>query len=520
MSSLILPRLTRRGLLATGTAAAGVLALPAILRAGTAPVFSHGVQSGDAHAAGGMVWTRVDRPSRVLLEVSTTESFADARRVAVLNALPASDLTVKCAVDGVAPDQQVFYRFTAADLSDLNAVSQPITGRFRTAPTEKRNIRFGWSGDTAGQGWGIGPEGMKTYATMGQHELDFFIHSGDTIYADGPMKPEQEHANGVWKNTVLIPEVEKVAETLDEFRGRYKYNQMDEHVQAFCASVPFLYQWDDHEVTNNWSPGKDLSADDRYTEKSIPLLAARAGQAFHEMTPISYTPAEPGRVYRKIAYGPLLDIFMLDLRSYRDANDAGMQTEAGDGTTLLGAAQIEWLKGALKASTATWKVIASDMPIGIIVWDNAKEKRGVEAVANGDHGGPKGRELEIADLLRFIRDQKVTNTVWLTADVHYTAAHEYSPERAEFQEFAPFWEFVSGPLHAGSFGPGEMDRTFGPEVKFVKAPGAERPNLPPSEGMQFFGLVDIDAATEQMKVRLMDVGNTELWSTVLDPLRA
>ena len=89
MSSLILPRLTRRGLLATGTAAAGVLALPAILRAGTAPVFSHGVQSGDAHAAGGMVWTRVDRPSRVLLEVSTTESFADARRVAVLNALPA-----------------------------------------------------------------------------------------------------------------------------------------------------------------------------------------------------------------------------------------------------------------------------------------------------------------------------------------------------------------------------------------------------------------------------------------------
>ena len=79
---------------------------------------------------------------------------------------------------------------------------------------------------------------------------------------------------------------------------------------------------------------------------------------------------------------------------------------------------------------------------------------------------------------------------------------------------------MSGPLHAGSFGPGEMDRTFGPEVKFVKAPGADRPNLPPSEGMQFFGLVDIDAATEQMKVRLMDVGNTELWSTVLDPVRA
>lgn len=520
MSSLIRPRLSRRSLLATGTAAAGMLAMPAILRAGTAPAFTHGVQSGDAHAAGGMVWTRVDRPSRVLLEVSTTESFADARRVAVLNALPESDLAVKCAIDGIAADQEVFYRFTPADLSDINAVGQPITGRFRTAPTEKRNIRFGWSGDTGGQGWGIGDEGMKTYATMGQHELDFFIHSGDTIYADGPIKAEQDHANGVWKNTVLIPEVEKVAETLDEFRGRYKYNQMDRHVQEFCASVPFYYQWDDHEVTNNWSPGKDLTADDRYTEKSIPLLVARAGRAFHEMTPISYAPTEPGRIYRQISYGPLLDIFMLDLRSYRDANNDGMQTEPGEGTALLGAEQIAWLKGALKASKATWKVIASDMPIGIIVWDNFKEKKGAEAVANGENGPAKGRELEIADLLRFIRDEKILNTVWLTADVHYTAANHYSPDRAQFQEFEPFWEFVSGPLHAGTFGPGDMDMTFGPEVRFVKAPGADRQNLPPSDGMQFFGLVDIDAATEQMKVRLMDMGNVELWSTVLDPVKA
>lgn len=521
--SLILPsspRLSRRALLVTGTAAAGMLAIPAILRASAGPVFTHGVQSGDVSASGGVVWTRVDRPSRVLLEVSTTEGFADARRIAQLDALPDSDLTVKCLIDGIAPDQQVFYRFTAADLSDINSVGQPITGRFGTAPAERRSLRFGWSGDTAGQGWGIGDEGMKTYARMAGHQLDFFIHSGDTIYADGPIKAEQDHAGGVWKNTVLIPQVQKVAETLDEYRGRYKYNQMDRHVQAFCASVPFYYQWDDHEVTNNWSPGKDLTADDRYAEKSIALLSARAGRAFHEMTPIGYTPAEPGRIYRTIHQGPLLDIFMLDLRSYRAANNASMQDSAGGEATLLGQAQIDWLKDALKASTATWKVIASDMPIGIIVWDNAKERRGVEAIANADPGTARGRELEVADLLRFIRDQKITNTVWLTADVHYTAANHYSPDRAQFQDFLPFWEFVSGPLHAGTFGPGEMDMTFGPKVEFVKAPGPDRQNLPPSDGMQFFGLVDIDGATEQMTVRLMDVGNTELWSTTLDPQRA
>ena len=94
MSSVILPRLSRRSLLATGTAAVGMLAMPAILRAASAPAFTHGVQSGDAHAAGGMVWTRVDRPSRVLLEVSTTESFADPRRIAMLDALPDTDMAL------------------------------------------------------------------------------------------------------------------------------------------------------------------------------------------------------------------------------------------------------------------------------------------------------------------------------------------------------------------------------------------------------------------------------------------
>ena len=96
-------------------------------------------------------------------------------------------------------------------------------------------------------------------------------------------------------------------------------------------------------------------------------------------------------------------------------------------------------------------------------------KKGSEAFAQGD-GPPRGRELEIADLLRFIKTAGIVNTVWLTADVHYTAAHYYNPNKAQFQDFEPFWEFISGPLHAGTFGPDELDNTFGPELKFVKAP--------------------------------------------------
>lgn len=511
-------RPSRRAVLAGGTAFVASLAMPAISRAASRPIFSHGVQSGDVTTNSGMIWTRTDRPARVMMEVSTTESFANARQLAPLTAMPTSDLAVKRMVEGLPADQDIFYRFVAADLNDVNAVSEPIVGHFRTAPASRRSVRFVWSGDTAGQGWGIDDQGMRTYRTMMQHEPDFFLHSGDTIYADGAMQDEVvQDGKVIWKNVVLTDEKRKVAETLDEYRGQWKYNLMDEHVLAMNAAVPTFFQWDDHEVLNNWSDSKDLSGDDRYTEKSIHVLSSRAARAFHEMTPISYTPAEPGRVYRKIAYGQMLDVFFLDMRSYRGPNGAAMETEMTPESRILGAQQVAWLKRELANSKATWKVIAADMPIGLIVWDDWKTSSGAEAVANGDNGPAKGRELEIADLLRFIKDANIANTVWLTADVHYTAAHYYDPSKAQFQEFAPFWEFVSGPLHAGTFGPNAMDMTFGPEVKFVKAPAEGQVNLPPSAGMQFFGIVDIDSATQQMTVRLMDVGDTELWSITLAP---
>ncbi len=512
-SSLIRPN--RRAVLAGGAAMAAVLATPSLVRAQSRPAFTHGVQSGDVDASSGMVWTRTDRPARIRTEIATTESFADARALAPIDALPESDLAVKRLLADLPSGQDVFYRFTAEALDDVNAVSEPITGRFRTAPGDRRDVRFAWSGDTVGQGWGIDAEGMRTYAAIAGRQPDFFIHSGDTIYADGPLEERVELPDGgVWLNEIVTPEKRKVAETLDEYRGQWKYNMMDAHLRAMNAALPTFFQWDDHEVVNNWSASKDLLSDDRYSVKEIGVLSARAGRAFHEMTPIRYVPEEPGRVYRKIAYGPHLDVFFLDMRSYRGANSDNVQTDRGDATAMLGARQIAWLKRALADSRATWKVIASDMPIGLVVPDGDTM---FEGVANREDGAPKGREHDVAEVLRFIRAAGVKNTVWLTADVHYTAAHHYSPDRAAFQEFEPFWEFVSGPIHAGTFGPSELDMTFGPEVRFVKAPPEGQANLPPSAGYQFFGLVDIDGSSGRMTVRLMDRDDTELWSTTLDP---
>ena len=155
------------------------------------------------------------------------------------------------------------------------------------------------------------------------------------------------------------------------------------------------------------------------------------------------------------------------------------------------------------------------MPIGLIVHDNWREKNAFENGANGD-GPVLGREHDFAELLRFVKHNAIRNLVWFTADVHYTAAHYYDPNKAVFQEFDPFWEFVSGPLNAGSFGPGDMDNTFGPQVVYRKSPDG-RPNLPPTEGLQFFGRARIEGATGVMTVELKDLDDRVLHSVELEP---
>lgn len=508
--------ITRRTALQGALASTSMLAMPSLVRAAGRPAITHGVQSGDVAHDGAVIWSRADREARMMVEWATTEDFRDAHTVQHLDLGAPTDMSGKMALTGLPSDQDIFYRVKMLDLADLNAASEPVVGHFRTAPHAARDIRFVWSGDTAGQGWGIDRDrgGMRSYATMQQHRPDFMIHSGDTVYADGPLQAEVELADGTtWKNVTTDAKA-KVAETLDEFRGQFLYNMLDDNVRAFNAEVPVLAQWDDHEVTNNWYPGESLAADDRYTVKSVDLLAARAARAFHEMMPTRQTQAEPNRVYRKVAYGPMLDVFFLDMRTYRGPNTANTEE---DGAPFLGAEQLAWLKRELTNSRALWKVIASDMPIGMMVRD------GAEAMENGANGdGPVlGREKDIAQVLSFIKHGQIANTVWMTADVHHTAAHHYSPERAQFQDFEPFWEFVSGPLHSGTFGPSDYDNTFGPKVEYSKVPAEEQgQNLPPSMGLQFFGIVDIAADTGVMKVRLMDVADTELWSVELDPTRA
>ena len=301
--------LTRRQLLvrsASTVALAGLctLAKPNLSRAADRPQIAGGIQSGDVSADSAVIWARADRPARMRLECSTVESFKTIFHATSLDAPPERDFTAKLLLQGLPGGQDIFYRVRFENFSERGLAGETQVGRFRTAPTEPRSVTFVWSGDTTGQGWGIDPArgGMRTYRTMLNNRPDFFIHCGDHIYADCPVERELKLPNGeVWRN-IVTEEKSVVAHSLQEFRGNYRYNLLDENFRAFHAQVPVLAQWDDHEVTNDWSPAG--TADETgYAEDGSSLLVARARRAFHEFMPIRGIAERDGRVYRKVLMG-------------------------------------------------------------------------------------------------------------------------------------------------------------------------------------------------------------------------
>lgn len=479
-----------------------------------------GIQIGEVGGDTAIVWARLPYAAEVDVAWSIEGPEGPWQHQRAPQALSVTDFTTRVQVSGLVPDATVHLRVTATALQAEHAGPWERTSTFRSAPSARRPIRFAWSADVNGQGFGINPElgGMRIFETMRQRDLDFFVHCGDTIYADHPLQAHVEDERGRdWTNVITLAKA-KVAENIDEFRGNYRYNWLDASFVQFCAEVPQVVMWDDHEVINNWSPSLSLARDKRYVGKDLQLLAATAARAFREYAPLPLDGFQgSGMLYRQLHYGPLLDMFVVDMQTHRGPNSYNLQTESGGDTAFLGEAQVEWLKKALLASKAQWKVIAAGMPVGVNVADGHDDQGRVkwQGVANGDDGPPKGREIELAQLLSFIKANDIRNTVWLCADVHYTAAHYFDPELAAFKDFLPFWEFVSGPLNAGSYGPFNPDGTFGTQVKYSRASPVRAAS--PAAGYQFFGEVEIDPQSRCLTVNLCDIEGAVLHTQRLDP---
>src|SRR5262245_56105069 len=227
-------QITRRAWLGNCAASLALGQAPAFIRSDRPEPAA--IMSGDVVPGFAIVWSRADRPSRMIVKWSTSAS-GPMHTLAGPHCIDATDYTGRVELTGLPPGQTIQYEVRFQSLQNDRSLSQPLRGTFRTPPARARNLRFLWTGDQVGQGWGINPEwgGFRIYEAMTRRDPDFFLHSGDVIYADGPLLPEVKLADGtVWRNLVTESK-SKVAETLDDFRGQYRYNLLDEHLSSFCS---------------------------------------------------------------------------------------------------------------------------------------------------------------------------------------------------------------------------------------------------------------------------------------------
>ena len=106
---------------------------PAVITAESRRIkIPYGVQAGDIRGDRAMIWSRADRAGRMIVELSTTESFKESWTIDGPAALEDTDYTARLDVAGLPPGQRIFYRVRFLDLGDLKTLSEPATGSFAT----------------------------------------------------------------------------------------------------------------------------------------------------------------------------------------------------------------------------------------------------------------------------------------------------------------------------------------------------------------------------------------------------
>lgn len=413
-------KLTRRSVLQLGGAAAGVAVLPGLAPAPAlaAPPrlypFTLGVASGDPAPDGIVLWTRLAPDPlvedggmapddvQVLWQVATDEAFTDVVRAGSARAEAAWAHSVHVEVEGLLPDRVYFYRFrTGAHLSP--------SGRTRTAPAVGAGLRSLSLAVVSCQSLTAGR--YAAYRHLAGRDHDVVLHLGDYIYEGrGPANP----AAGPDRRHVPFGTVN----TLPEYRIRHAQYRLDPDLQAAHASAPFLCVPDDHEVVNNMAG--DYGANGNSTPEAFLPRRAAGYRAYYEHLPLRRASRPSGprmRHHRRLTYGDLAEISLLDTRQFRSPQVDGpafqpLTAEAQDPSrTMLGAEQERWLFDGLAGSGARWNVVAQQIYLAAI------DMRAGEATAyNTDKwdGYPAARSR----LTQFLHDSQPRNPIVLSGDVH------------------------------------------------------------------------------------------------------
>ncbi|MFD8737927.1 alkaline phosphatase D family protein [Streptomyces sp. NPDC059618] len=426
-------RAPRRRTVVKAAAATAILAAPLAAalpaRAAEAPVFLHGVASGDPLPDGVLLWTRVTPAAEAIpgsgLGPDTQVSWTVARDKAFTSvvatgstvATAASDHTVKADIRGLQPATDYWFRFSAGGTDSPAA-------RTRTAPAADAAVPGLRFGVVSCANWEAGYfSAYRHLAARG--DLDAWLHLGDYIY---------EYKSGEYGTRGKVVRPHSPANeiiTLADYRTRHGRYKTDPDLQALHAKAPVVAIWDDHEFADNsWSGGAVNHTEG--TEGTWTDRQAAAKQAYFEWMPVR--PAIAGTTYRRLRFGKLVDLSLLDLRSFRSqqASTASGSVDDPD-RTITGRAQLDWLKAGLKSSDTTWRLVGnsvmiSPFSVGSLSADLFKPLAKLlglpqEGIAvNTDQWD--GYTDDRRELLGHLRSNAIGNTVFLTGDIHMAWAND------------------------------------------------------------------------------------------------
>jgi len=442
-------RLDRRTLLT------GLVVAPAVLsfgraQAGGAYLFPLGVASGDPEPDGFVIWTRLaadplaadglgglDAAIPVRWEVAADDQF---RRIAAAgNATAARDAahSLHVEVAGLSPHRPYWYRFTAQG-------QQSPTGRALTTPAPNASADRLRLAVASCSHWERGY--FSAYGHMADEQPDLTLFLGDYIYeySLGPDRADQ----------VVRPYNLEEATSLAGYRNRYALHRTDANLQRLHAVAPCIAVWDDHEVQDDysgvWSKISGVAPNDFLQRR------AAAYQAFYEAMPIRRTSLPHGpdmQLYRKLSFGNLAELFVLDGRQYRSDQPCGdgRKTQCPDALaaerSMLGAPQEKWLASGLEASPAKWNVLAQQVMMARVGFKPDGEPDTTYSMDQWP-----GYEANRRRILRHFHDKKIANPIVLTGDIHSNWANDLILDFDDLDSKIVASEFVGTSIASGGDG--------------------------------------------------------------------
>lgn len=427
----------------------GVLGTVYAAGAGAAPpadaeVFRHGIASGDPLPDRVILWTRVSptadatpgsgrgTATTVRWEVSTDAGFGSLVSSGTTTTDTGQDLTVKVDAEGLNPNTGYHYRFVVVDGPAAGTVS-PI-GRTKTAPATAADVAKVRFGVVSCANWEAGY--FSAYRHLAQQpNLDAIVHLGDYIYEYGV--GEYGGHDGSVRRHQPPHEIISIA----DYRIRHGQYKSDPDLQAAHLDLPWICTWDDHESANDAYASGAENHDT--SEGDWPSRKANSEQAYYEWMPVRPEADANGRhLYRRLRYGNLLELSMLDLRTYRSEQQS-MTSAKTDTTsaTITGSAQMSWLTNGVVSSPTRWKIIGNPVMISPILIPPL-EPRTTEALTDllgvPQAGIPlnsdawDGYTADRNRLYKALRDNNVENAVFITGDIHMSFACDLPVDAANY----------------------------------------------------------------------------------------